>query len=360
MVECPNTYKLYKCKEVDFNKKVDVLKKMIEIYDNKELSETNKAYQLLKLCNKYSEFETKYRLLFENGANDPRLVDIHKYIPLIYKKLKKYKDLGCEEDFAAIRILERKIINSNFEKSKNIIFAYIESEHFVEEEILDDIGVTSLEFKKHLRNVETIFPNLYQRYLIKCKENLTLRYNDCINSFIDIANAIKTGSFIDGTKFSILEFWARVPLRENHKHYDLEFEKINHNLEKFGFDFMNRVKPFVKATLEKEQQDIIINFIVDNKLGRISNTMTYSGIKDRYRGMNRITKKYVNENNEEVLIDFDFTEEDFNNIIEYMNLRRMPLIYEIFEVVLFEYIKGNITKDTINEKRNIGLKRKKC
>ena len=70
--------------------------------------------------------------------------------------------------------------------------------------------------------------------------------------------------------------------------------------------------------------------------------------------------KYINENKEEVLIEFDFTEEDFNNIIDYMKARKMPLVYEIFECVLFEYVKGNITKNVINEMKNSSLNRKKC
>lgn len=359
MVECANTYKLYKCKEIDFKKKVELLVKMIEIYDSKELSETDKAYQLFKLCNKVSEFETRYRLLFQNGSSDFRLEGIYQYIPLIYKKLKKYKNLGFEEDFAAIRTLERKMYTNNYEEAQKIVFAYIESTLFEEKNILDDIGVTSLEFEKHIKLIKTIAPKLYNQYLEKKAKNLILRYDNCVNSFIDIANAIETGYFSDGTKFSLLEFWVRVPLKENYKYYDLEFKRLNPNLDKFGFDFIGRVKPFIKAVLSQKQQDIILNFMIENRIKAVSNSMTYVEIKNRYRGISKITKKYTNEKNEEVFIEFDFTEDDFNNIIDYMKLRKMPLIYEIFEVVLSEYVKENITKDTINEIRNIGLKRKK-
>lgn len=358
MVEYANTYKLYKCKETDFKKKVELLVKMIEIYDSKELSETDKAYQLFKLCNKVSEFETRYRLLFQNGSSDFRLEGIYQYIPLIYKKLKGYEKIGYEEDFAAIRILERKIVS--YEEAKMLVFAYIESELFVEEHIFDDIGVTSLEFEKNVKLVKSVAPKLYSQYLAKKAKNLILRYDDCINSFIDIANAIETGYFGDGTKFSLLEFWSRVPFKENYKNYDLELKKLNPNLDKFGFDFINRVKPFIKAVLPQKQQDVILNFMIENRIKAVSNTMTLVDVKNRYGGLKKVIKRYIDESNEEVLIEFDFTLEDFQNIIDYMNLRKMPLIYEIFECVLFEYVKGNITKNIINEMKGSSLNRKKC
>lgn len=347
MAEYANTHKLYKCKDVDFKKKVDLLKMMIEIYDNNKLSEIDRAYQLLKLCNKVSEFETKYRLLFLNGANDSRLVDIHKYIPLIYNKLKKYKDLGWEEDFGAIRILERKIM-AGYEESKMIICLYIESRLFVEEYILEEIGISSVDFNKHLLKVKGIAPKLYNQYLAKKVSDLEFWYDDCVSSLLDIAYAIEKGKFEDGTKFSLLEFWARVPFKENYKNYDLSLKIIKPNLGKFGVDFGGRIRPFIEMALPLDRQNIILNFLSENGIKKVSNTMTYAGIKDKYRGMSRITKKIVDENNEELLIDFDFTEDDFNNIIDYMKLRKIPLIYEIFEVVLLEYIMGNITKETID------------
>lgn len=349
-------YKLYKCGEKEFNKRIDLLKNMIEIYNNDNLTEVDKVYQMFKIFNKGSDFEHQYRLLLKNGSKDSRLKDIYEYIPKINVMLSKYRE--SEKDFAEIRKLERKM-EDFYEQARMVIFAYIESKQFIEEQILEDIGVTSLDFEKHVKLVEVVAPRLYNQYLEKKAKNLILKYDDCINSFMDIANGIETGYFSDGTKFSLLEFWARVPFRENYKNYDLEFKFLNSNLERFGFDFINRVTPFVKAVLPQKQQDIILNFMLENNIKAVSNTMTNVDAKNRYGSLKRVVRRYINENNEEVLLDFDFTEEDFQNIVDYMKLRRMPLIYEIFDCVLEEYIMGNITKGTIEEMKNNRLKRRR-
>ena len=354
-----NPRKLYKCGEEEFNKKIELLIKMIKIYDNEESSEIDKAYQLFKLCNKATEFDKKYKNLLLKGENDPRLKGIYEYIAKISKKLNEYKNLGYENDFAEIRKLERKI-QSCYEQARIAIFNYIESEYFIEEQILEDIGVASYEFEKYIELVKSVAPKLYLQYQNKYMKNVILRYDDAINSFIEIAEAIEKGYFSDGTKFSLLEFWARVPFKENYKNYDLEFKKINPNLPKFGFDFINRVKPFISVVLTKKQQDIILNFMIENRINAVSNTLTNTDAKFRYGGLNNVVKRYIDENNQEVLISFDFKEEDFQNIIDYIKLRKMPLVLEIFDCVLSEYVKGNITKDIINEMKTNKAKAKKC
>lgn len=354
-----NPRKLYKCGEEEFNKKIELLINMIKIYDNEEYSEIDRAYQMFKLCNKASEFDQKFKTLLLKGKDDPRLNGIYDYISEISKMLNKYKNLGCEQDFAQIRKLERKI-EGRYEQARMAIFNYIESKYFIEEQILEDIGVASYEFEKHVEFVKLVAPKLYLQYQDKCMKNVILRYDDAINSFVEIADAIENGHFSDKTKFSLLEFWARVPFKENYKNYDLEFKKINPNFPKFGFDFINRVKPFIAVVLPKKQQDIILNFMRENSIKAVSNTMTNAEAKFKYSGLKNIVKRYTNENDEEVLISFDFTEEDFQNIIDYIKLRRMPLVYEVFDCVLSEYVKGNITKDTIKQMKSNNVKEKKC
>lgn len=351
-------YKLYKCGEDEFNKRIDLLLNVIKIYESEEISEIDKAYQMYKLCNKASEFDKKFRLVVLNGKNDPRLNGIYEYISKISIKLNEYKNLGYEIDFAEIRKLERKMEES-YEKARMVIFNYIESEYFVEEQILEDIGVVSYEFEKYVELVKSVAPRLYLQYQEKHQKNVELRYNSAINSFVEIAEAIENGYFSDGTKFSLLEFWARVPFKENYKNYDLEFKKIDPDLPKFGFEFINRVFPFISTVLTQKQSSIIIKFLIDNKIKFVSNTMTNIEAKIRYGSLNKIVKRYINENNEEVLISFDFTEEDFQNIIDYMKLRRMPLVHEIFDCVLSEYVKGNITKDIINQMKNSRIRTRK-
>ena len=96
--------------------------------------------------------------------------DIYEYIPKINVMLSKYRE--SEKDFAEIRKLERKM-EDFYEQARMVIFAYIESKQFIEEQILEDIGVTSLDFEKHVKLVEAVAPRLYNQYLspIKIKYN---------------------------------------------------------------------------------------------------------------------------------------------------------------------------------------------
>ena len=334
---------LYKCSADVFYRKIYNLKEMIKIYENTSCNEIDKAYQLFKIYNTVLEFEQKYRLLLIHGSSNPVLKDICSYIPLISKKMNEYKELGYEKDFMAIRTLERKM--DGYEEAKNVLFSYIESSETNEKHFCEDMGITSLEFDKYIRKVKLIAPNLYNQYLAKKDSNVRLKYNNMICSFMNIANAIETGYFNDGTEFSLLEFWARVPLKENFKDEYKDCQKINSNLEDCAANFRSRVISFIRATLPIKQHNIILNYMVENKLKTTSNTMSFCDFKLRYSSINKITIMDKDANGK--VINFNFTEEDFNNIMKYIMLRRLPLILEIYEIVQLEYIKGNITVDTI-------------
>lgn len=342
-------YNLYRCDEDPFKIKVANLKVVADILNDSAKEEFQKAYEIYKIFPSSLVFDKRFRLVLENGQNDPLLNECYDLITYVSNSLHIFKKKGYEKDAKAIRKLEFQL--EKYEQAKEVIFNYIGCDYVDDESFLAELGITLEEFNKHLNVIKNLAPNLYINYLEKEEKNNKIQYDNIANSIIDIAQAIQSGYFMDGTEFSMLEFWLRVPFKQNSNYVYNKCCKIDPSLPSCTLIFRSRVLTFAKHILSKELYSSMLRFFNNYGIRKI-NFLTELDLKIMINGMKRVVIYGKNDKGNRVVVaDKNLNNEDLQNIIDYILIRKLPLIPEILNSVQFEYVQGKITKEEIESLR---------
>ncbi len=192
-------------------------------------------------------------------------------------------------------------------------------------DFLKENGLTKNQFDRFVDIVSALNPELYDKYLVKSKEDSNARKTETINNVNEIYNGIITGKLPNGEDFTDIELYARVP-------YYTE-ETCKELLSDFNARSYKMIAKKIGSIVEKINPDIvrtITDYIGRNNLFGTDQPM--------------ITEKEI-YGTEFVLNNKKLTDEDKDNIISYMKERRIPFLYKAFNTVKKEYLNNNIKVD---------------
>lgn len=294
---------------------------VISIYKS-NISDYEKIYQisLLMTPNKLLNYVINIIVV---GLNNSFIKDI---VSLYYFMVKYEKDLSLiKTDYKYFEIYNG--YKNNYSYAKFVIEMYIKSDSYKYDEFLEIIGIDDDIFKYCVNTVLELDNNLYQEYLVKKKQNNLCIINDIINRFEDIAFGINNGYFKDGVCFSLLEFFKRVPLKEEEgsKKLFTIFREYNKKLVPPPiYNFMKRVSYFVLAFMP-EHYNTIVGFMLHNP------------------NINNYSVKYPSDDFlsiTHIIDDKEISDEIKNNVINYMRENDLPMIRGIYIEILNMHVKN--------------------
>ena len=345
---------LYNCKNNEqFQEKIAKLKIAKQILKSNE-EEIQKALDIIILFSNYTGgFDLAYKSILENGENDPELQDCYDYITIISTKLKTWQENGLYKDAKAILNLINNMKKNDFELACQILEAYVNFKGIEDEEFYEEYQIIPINFDKYRKIVARFAPNsnLYKQFLKKQESNIQNQYYEAINNLIDIITAIETGFFKDGTKFSEIEFWARIPFR---KRPIKQFNQIKQYLKNGATmkvpHFRKAIQTFASSLVDmniltNEQYQTINNYLIKNNIGELF-ICSEVDIRHSTSGISQIST-LADDGSIIPGSTYIIKEEDIKNIIEYIKLRKIPMCIKSFYIVMDAYKKNKITKETI-------------
>lgn len=325
----------YNC---DFNEMKKRLDKLIIINDallDETKSDYQKAYVFLSCYNNIKSFKESYGLFINRGLlyckiPDERLnyaSDVLLNFKNILNSIISLDEKGIIKDVKYV--LKCENYNKYYNYAKFVIESYINSNtSHKKKEFLNNLGINEDIFDYCIKIIEELDLDLYNKYLAKKEENykkIILRNQKAI---LNLEEGIKTGYMPNGEKFDILLFIKKVPFKNHPYFYD--------HIKKFILRFIPSC------------YDTIINYIYQNKL----------------QDLNHI--ELINENDlfntKEIVKNHIMTKEEKEIIINYLKLRRIPIIPKTYTIARNMYFNNeldytNINTDNIekNDKLNFTL-----
>ena len=331
--------------------KLDNLKKIISIIHS-DKDGMDKAYEVYKIYNvsKCAEkFRSSYSLISKTGQEDPDFCEYIVYFESIYNILLGYEAKGYFEVAKSKAKIEPYL--NNYAHAKEVMTIFMLNGHTYElDEFLVENEMTKSDFDFCLKTIKVLDEELSAAYDRKVESDKVFRYTKNINACMDIAHAIKTGYFLDGTEFEMLEFWKRVPFKRDDltRSEFFGYSKINPKIV-WAATCLGRVDNFTKVTMP-EGNNVIMNFVKNSGLKTKGQHTSELNLKIMYGGNRRFTKFGVDENGNSVIIsDVCVNDDDLDNMIKYMRIHKLPFFLEVYKIVEKKYIAGEIDKAEIEK-----------
>lgn len=340
--------------------KLDSLKMVVDIIDSNE-DDFNKAFKIYKIYCSADKFRKTYRTVDDNDIIDPIYKDYMDRMAETYSVLANYEENNIANNAKYIISIEKYL--DNYEMAKKVIEAFIEDDKSYNiNAFFNRMGITKEEFNFCVEAIKILDLGLFNLYEEKLKNEDVKKYYANIEAFRNIAHGIKTGYLLDGRVYDILDFWRLVPFiiphNEEHK-TKLEFDnykKINPKIY-YSCKFLTKIDYFTRAT-SLEDNKVIMKYVHDNKLYDY-NYFWDGTIRKAHIGMT-ISYKTVNPKNKKDITvrQKTLTEEDLNNILEYIKVNELPNIMQVFKIVLKRYVFDELDLTQVKRQEKVlGLKR---
>ena len=315
--------------------KANKLKRIVEIICS-NLEDFDKAYQLYGIYKSASLFKSAYSVIYRRERDNELFKGNIEYYDTICNLYSNYEALGYFEAASVIKKIEKYLINYHI--AVNIINSYMLLDfNYDFLRFLIENNITENEFKFYLKTIEVLNPKLYKQYQDKYEENMKKRYLDCIERCKNVANGIRTGYLLDGSKFDILDYWRLMPFKDR-SGTDFFECKCFHDDLKYSPTWLNRIYNFAKLTISDDAQ-VIYDYARENNLWK-SNKATELDLKRLFAKI--IIQKKIVIGKKEYDIVTELSLKDFNDIIDYMKNNDIPLMIESFLLVFNKYVNREI------------------
>lgn len=184
---------------------------------------------------------------------------------------------------------------------------------------------------------------LYQQCLSKIKKSKTNIYYQNISRCRDLAVGIKTGNFIDGTNFDMLEFYKRLPFVGEIGRRDFaDCCEVNPLIIDSKFIF-GRIDKFTEI-VDPDSNIIIMDFVRYKRISRIR-LMKEEELRNKYQSITRFHKRVIDSSGYEFTIDRELTTNDIDKVINYMKENNLIFLEQVFTLILERYFIGEIKLD---------------
>ena len=311
----------YKC---DWDKCQTRLTNLNTLY-NTLTSDLSEDEKLLIICGIYEnekDFQFKYRRLIKYGAEDPRLdfareaLEHFDYIRDSLSSIPRIEIINARYRKIIESVLEEKNYLENYLYAEYVINAYIVDEtNYLKHKFLKKMKITLETFQYCEELIQFLNPVLYQKYQEYASNEEQRKINAYVQIIKDIAIGIREGKFQDGTPFDKLEFYKRVPFKEN------------------GISFGNTLKTFAFKNIKDDHSvcKTIKEYLYQNHI------RTVAFINEK-----TLQKSSVSYMGKEV------TPEIVHNVFRYMKVHQLPPIKKVYNIVLEKYIHNEIDFDSLD------------
>lgn len=320
----PFNNNIYRCSTEEIEIR---LSKINELWNT--FSKTNNPYlrirKFLQLFDSVEKFRKSYTQFVNYTFKDNLIKKSHIALTnfdKIYNTLKEYEEKGL---FAEVTyLIEVEEYNKNYTTARYIIKAFLTTSS--KEQFLKEHHLTEEQLSYYAEVIDELDVELSKKYQSK-SETIQKNYNEkLIKTYNELTIGIKTGTLPDGTPFNTLEFLKRAPF--------INREEVA--LRTTG-EFYAKTTQYLRKTPELDYETIIV-YIRKQRLNDKSAFRPIS--KDTiYSSKIKLQDRYLST-------------EDKDNIIDYIELSNLPLVYKVYSTVKKMYISGEITTQDIEKLKN--------
>ena len=307
---------IYKCTLEEIALRLQKINLLNEKFSSNE-SDYKKIDFFLKLFASPEEFRKSYTLFIKFGKKDKRLDSAREALnnyEYLYNKLRVYELDGIIDDVRYLMSIEN--YQKNYSYAKFVIEYYINSSNsYKETDFFSTLGIDKDIFNYCIETIEYLDKDLYNKFLMKKEENRKTRCLKISETLTNLAYGIKNNELPNGTPFDLLEFIKRIPFKKSK-------------------NFVNELVTFLERN-NPQDKDIIINYLYLNKL-HLPSALAPLDIKDIYTTKNIINGK-------------ELTNEDKNNIINYLKVNNIPLVNRAYSFAKMKYLNGEIDLETTKQ-----------
>jgi len=296
------------------------LDKMIAIYYS-DLTSLEKYLIFKESFNSSSAFINEYKMLKENDECLTIVDYLRNYVRVIgefalementitlekEKEYKRYKLNGFIDDYKYASLFITLFIN------------YQDSPYL--KDFLDNVGLHENDFNRFVDIIYELDEELFDKYLEKCEESKKIRQIETLEKLDNIHNIL-----LNENEFDQVEFYKNLPF--------VDLRSAN----EIALDFDMKKKPDINQSFRellnkvyKEESQSMITFInKNNLLPRIPIKISEDEImKTNY-----------------IINDIQLTNEDKEEIINYMKNENIPFITGAFKAVRDKYLKEVLNKE---------------
>lgn len=304
----------YKCSDEEAGQRITTLNDLYELAISDASSEEKLTICMRKFRD-FKTFERKYSLIKRYGVRykfNGFLNPNHPSIDAMFDEVGKLYDnelvrKNIDQRFKYEEFFDEYSYLEDYKYAEWIINRYIsDDKSYLRNQFLLKYNISEEVFDYCLKVIKFLNSSLYKKYLDKIEENNIKRSFALKETIKNIANGIKTGVLSDGTPFSKIEFYRRIP-----------FKNSCDNFISILLDYIER--NFGVASFEYRMINGYIRELGINKISFIN--------KDK------LIQQKISLNG------FELTPEVINKVIEYMDNNDLPKISSLFKLLVKEYIK---------------------
>lgn len=320
----PFNNNIYRCSTEEIEIR---LSKINELWNT--FNKTNNPYlrirKFLQLFDSVEKFRKSYTQFVNYTFKDNLIKKSHIALTnfdKIYNTLKEYEEKGL---FAEVTyLIEVEEYNKNYTTARYIIKAFLTTSS--KEQFLKEHHLTEEQLSYYAEVIDELDVELSKKYQAK-SETIQKAYNEkLIKTYNELTIGIKNGTLPDGTPFNTLEFLKRAPF--------INREEVA--LRTTG-EFYAKTTQYLRKTPELDYETLIV-YIRKQRLNDKSAFRPIS--KDTiYSSKIKLQDRYLST-------------EDKDNIIDYIELSNLPLVYKVYSTVKKMYISGEITTRDIEKLKN--------
>lgn len=239
----------------------------------------------------------------------------------MYNTLIKYEEKGLFTEVTYLMKVEE--YNKSYNEARYIIKSFLNATS--KSEFLKEHYLTEDQLSYYAEVIDELDVELSKKYQEKANILSKEKNKELIKTYNDLAVGIKTNILPDGTPFNILEFLKRVPF----------IDREDVSLRTTGKFYAQTLK-YLRENPELDY-GTITTYI---RMQRLNDKSAFRPISKEtiYSSKIRLQNKYLNN-------------EDKTNIIDYIELSNLPLVYKVYSVVKKMYISGEITQKDIEDLR---------
>ncbi len=320
----PFNNNIYRCSTEEIEIRLSKINELWSIFNT-----TDNPYLRIKKFSQLFDSVEKFRKSYTQFVNYTFKDNLIKkaHIALtnfdkMYNTLKGYEEQGLFAEVAYLTEIEE--YNKNYSNARYIIKTFLNASS--KEEFLKEQNLTEEQLSYYAEVIDELDVELSKKYQAKSQILSQIRNEKLIKTYNELTIGIKTGKLPDGTPFNTLEFLKRAPF--------INREEVA--LRTTG-EFYSKTIQYLRKTPELDYVTIIV-YIRTQRLND----------KSAFRPISKETIY----SSEIKLQDRYLSTADKTNIIDYIELSNLPLVYKVYSIVKKMYISGEITTQDIENLKN--------
>lgn len=315
-------------KEKKYYDRAKRLEKIMEIYESDEL-DVRKIAKMHELYRNSQDLICQFSDL-EKYSDDKVVGYFVRKINAIKEYYQTCEEKGLVKEATSLIKLEEKGYFDDYVYACGFVEDFInyEDSPYIND-FLESNGLNKTQFERFVEIVKTLNEELYAKYLEKVNSNIELRKQDVIRKINNLIEGAKTGKLSDNTAFDPVEYYANIPFYD-----DLTSKEVLKDFNiKVNAQLSTRYRDLLYF-IDRENAETVLNYATINKLHFVH-------LQPMITENNIMSTNYI-------IDGYTLTDEDKNNIIEYMKKRKIPFLPKAYSEVRNKYLKQGLDNKKLN------------